>query len=145
MGTVVSQGDPLPAAIMPISPWYDIELNGDSLDSNASTDALVQRGLVEVMADLFLGDGSPTDPLASPLHADLTGVPPVLIHVGSGEALVDDARRFAAKAETSGVDVTVEVVPDVQHAFAYSAGRESEADHAVERMGAWVRPTLGLS
>lgn len=138
------EGDPLPAAIMPISPWYDMELTGESLDGTVPTDALVNRGLVEVMADLFLGGGSPTDPLASPLHADLTGLPPMLIHVGSGEALVDDTRRFAASAEASGVDVTVEVVPDAQHAFAYSAGRERDADRAIERMGAWVRPKLGL-
>jgi acetyl esterase/lipase len=137
-------GDPLPAAIMPMSPWYDLELSGESLDSSASTDALVNRGLVEVMASTYLGDSSPTDPLASPLRADLTGLPPILIHVGSGEALIDDTRRFAAKAEQSDVDVTVEVVADMQHVFPYMAGRASEADDAIRRMGDWVRPKLGL-
>jgi acetyl esterase/lipase len=138
-------GEPLPAAIVPISPWYDVELTGESVDENASTDVLVQRGLAETMADLFMGDGSPRDPLANPLHADLTGLPPVLIHVGSTEALLDDSRRFAARAEASGTDVTIEVVPDVQHAFPYSAGRTRKADRAVERIGDWVRPKLGLA
>lgn len=137
-------GDPLPAALMPLSPWYDMEMTGESLDSNAPTDALVNRGLVEVMSATFLGDSSPTDPLANPLLADLTGLPPVLIHVSSTEALVDDTRRFAAKAEESGVDVTVEAVPDMQHVYPYMAGRAPEADRAVERMAEWVRPKLGL-
>lgn len=100
--------------------------------------------MVEVMAATFLGDGSPTDPLANVLRADLTGLPPVLIHVSTTEALVDDTRRFAAKAEESGVDVTVEAVPDVPHVYPYMAGRDPEADCAVERMGEWVRPRLGL-
>jgi acetyl esterase/lipase len=137
-------GDPLPAAIMPMAPWYDMELTGESLDRNAPTDSLVNREMVEVMASTFLGDGSPTDPLANVLRADLTGLPPVLIHVSSTEALVDDTRQFAAKAEESGVDVTVESVPDMPHVYPYMAGRHPEADRAVERMGEWVRPKLGL-
>jgi monoterpene epsilon-lactone hydrolase len=139
-----SDGDPLPAAIMPLSPWYDMELTGESIDSNTSTDSLVSRGMLEMMAATFLGDGSPTDPLANPLHADLTGLPPVLIHVSSTEAVVDDTRQFAAKAEESGVDITVESVPDMPHVYPYMAGREPEADRAVEHMGEWVRPKLGL-
>ncbi|WP_372911243.1 alpha/beta hydrolase [Salinigranum sp.] len=138
------EGDPLPAAIVPMAPWYDMEMTGESLDSNAATDSLVNREMVEVMAATFLGDGSPTDPLANILRADLTGLPPVLIHVSTTEALVDDTRRFAARAEESGVDVTVEAVPDVPHVYPYMAGRDPEADRAVERMGEWVRPRLGL-
>jgi acetyl esterase/lipase len=138
-------GDPLPAAIMPISPWTDMELTGDSLDRNASTDTLVQRGLVEVMRNLFLGDSSPTDPLANPLYADLTGLPPMLIHASEHEALLDDTRRLAARAEDAGVDVTVHLEPEMQHAYPYLAGRAPEADRAVERIGEWVRPKLGLA
>lgn len=138
-------GDPLPAAMMPMSPWYDMELTGDSLDSNASSDALVHRGLVEMMANAFLGDGSAKDPLANPLYADLTGLPPVLIHVSEHEALLDDTRRFAADAEEAGVDVTVETEPEMQHVYPYLAGRAPEADRAVERMGEWVRPKVGLA
>ena len=138
-------GDPLPAAIMPMSPWYDMEMQGDSLDSNEPTDALVNRAILEDMAGMFLADAdAQTDPLANPLYADLEGLPPMLIHVGGAETLLDDSRQFATQAEDAGVDVTVEVEPEMQHVYPFLAGRAPEGDRAVERMGEWVRPKLGL-
>jgi epsilon-lactone hydrolase len=137
-------GDPLPAAIMPISPWYDMEATGPSVEANASLDTLVQKDILLAMAGMFLGGSSPTDPLASPLHADPKGLPPMLIQVGSDETLLDDSRRFADKARAAGVEVTLEVVPEMQHVFHFMAGRAPEADEAIARMSAWVRPRLGL-
>jgi epsilon-lactone hydrolase len=137
-------GDPLPAAIMPLSPFYDMEATGDSVTTNAAADALVQKDILLAMAGMFLGDASPRDPLANPLHADPAGLPPMLIQVGGAETLLDDSTRFAERATAAGVDCTVEVYPDMQHVFHFLAGRAPEADDAIAAMAAWVRPKLGL-
>lgn len=139
-----ADGDPLPAALIPMSPWFDMEHKGETLDTNADTDALVQRPILEAMSGMFLGqDGSPVDPLANPLYADPAGLPPIFINVGAAETLLDDAQRFAASARRAGVDVTLDVVPEMQHVFPFLAGRAPEADRAIAEVAAWVRPRLG--
>jgi acetyl esterase/lipase len=137
-------GDRLPAAVMPISPFYDMEATGASIETNAAADVLVQKEILLAMAGMFLGGGSPRDPLANPLHADPAGLPPMLIQVGGDETLLDDSIRFADKATAAGVDCTVEVYPQMQHVFHFLAGRAPEADEAIAAMAAWVRPKLGL-
>lgn len=138
-------GEPLPAAIVALSPWYDMEHKGETLRSNAATDALLRPGLGEGMASTFLGErGSPTDPLANPLYADLTGLPPLYVTAGSWEGLQDNADRIAALAEKAGVDVTLDIVEGMQHVFTFQAGRAPEADRTIAAIGAWVRPKLGL-
>jgi monoterpene epsilon-lactone hydrolase len=137
-------GDPLPAAVMPLSPWYDMEATGESVTTNAPVDELVQHDILLAMAGMFLGDASPRDPLANPLYADPAGLPPMLIHVGGSETLLDDSTRFAARAQAAGVECTVEVYPEMQHVFHFLAGRAPEADEAIAAMAAWVRPKLGL-
>ena len=84
------------------------------------------------------------DPLANPLHADLTGFPPIYIQTGADETLLDDSRKLADLARKSGVDVTLEIVPEMQHVFQFLAGTAPEADAAIRRLAAWVRPKLGL-
>lgn len=138
-------GEPLPAAIMPLSPFYDMEATGESLETRLEHDVLVKKEILLGMAGMFLGGGSPTDPLANPLHADLTGLPPVFIQVGDHESLLSDSERFVEKAHSAGVDVKCEVVPEMQHVFHFMAGRCREADDAIQRLAAWVRPHLGLA
>jgi acetyl esterase/lipase len=138
------QGDALPAAIMPLSPFYDMEGTGESIATNAEVDVLVKKDILAAMAGMFLGGASPTDPLANPLHADVAGLPPMLIQVGGHEALLDDSTRFADRARAAGVDCTVEVYPAMQHVFHFLAGRAPEADEAIAAMARWVRPLLGL-
>ncbi|MGH9000147.1 MAG: alpha/beta hydrolase [Acidimicrobiia bacterium] len=137
-------GQPLPAAIVPLSPYLDMELSGETMDSRAATDALVSRPLAEQMVGLYIADASPVDPLANPLHADLSGLPPAYVEAGDDEMLLDDAVRFAQLAEKAGVDVTLNVEPGMQHVFQCLAGRAPEADRAVAAIGAWLRPKLGL-
>ena len=139
-----SKGLPMPAAIMPLSPWFDMEAKGDSMDTNAFLDVLVQRELLLRMAEIFLGKTSAADPLANPLYADLDGLPPILIQVGEYETLLDDAYRFADRARDVGVDVTVDVHPEMQHVFQLMAGRAPEADAAVNALAEWVRGHIGL-
>jgi acetyl esterase/lipase len=138
------KGLPLPAAVMPLSPWYDMEATGASFETNAAHDRLVSRELSLGMSQTFLGDASPRDPLANPLHADFTGFPPTLIQVGGYESLLDDAQRVAAKMKAAGVDCECEVWPEMQHVFHFMAGKAPEADAAIAKLAAWVKPKLGL-
>jgi acetyl esterase/lipase len=86
----------------------------------------------------------PSDPLASPLYADLTGLSPVYIQAGGDETLLDDARRLDSRATKAGVDARLDVFPGMLHTFQMAAGRAPEADDAIRRMAGWVRPKLGL-
>src|SRR6266566_5519892 len=139
------QGLPLPAATMPLSPWLDMEATGEKFETNAAKDVIVTRDLIQGMAGMFLGEsGNRQDPLANPLHADLKGFPPIYIQTGADETLLDDSRKLADLASKSGVDVTLEIVPEMQHVFQFLAGTAPEADAAIRRLADWVRPKLGL-
>lgn len=139
------RGLPLPAAAMPFSPWVDMEAIGASYQINRDRDAFFSAQLVRELASTFLGeDGDPSDPLANPLYADLTGLGPLYIQVGGDEVLLDDARRLAEHAGQAGVDVQLDVFPDMQHTFQMAAGRAPEADEAIRRMADWVRPRVAL-
>ncbi|HJP36967.1 MAG: alpha/beta hydrolase [Gammaproteobacteria bacterium] len=139
------QGLPVPAAGMPMSPYYDMEFKGESMTTNAEADCLVSREIAQAMADTFLGGASPQDPLANPLYADLAGLPPLYIQVGADETLLDDSLRFEAKAKEAGVEIKLDVFPEMQHVFQFMAGTAPEADDAIQQMAAWVRPKLGLA
>lgn len=148
MATLVAlrdQGDPLPAAAAPISPWVDLEGIGDSMTANAELDLIVAADGLGRMAAAFLDGGDPHDPLAAPLHADLSGLPPLYIQVGGHETLLDDSRRLADKACDAGVDVELEVFPEMQHVFQVAVGRMPEATDAVAKLGAWLSQRLGVS
>ncbi len=136
---------PLPAAIMPWSPWFDLEVTGESLKTRAHLDAIAQEPVLKTMAATFLGGASPKDPLASPLLADLTGLPPMYIQVGDHETLLSDSTRFAERAKAAGVDCTCEVWPEMQHVFQFLAGAAPEADEAIKKLATWVKPKLGLN
>ncbi|MDH3683795.1 MAG: alpha/beta hydrolase [Acidimicrobiia bacterium] len=138
-------GDTLPAAAVTISPWVDLEATGDSAVTRADADPMVTAGSLRTIAELFLGeDGDRRDPLAAPLHADLSGLPPILIQVGDAEVLLDDATRLAAKVEAAGGDATLEVWPEMVHVWHGSAGYVPESDQAIARIGEYLRPRLGL-
>lgn len=140
------RGEPLPAAIIGFSPWVDMEHLGKTLDSNAETDAFVNRAVAQSMSAMFLGEsGSPTDPLTNPLHADLTGLPPLIVTAGSAETLQDNAERLAERASGSGVEVDITVAPDQQHVYTFMAGRAPEADDAIGAAADWARRHLGLA
>ncbi len=138
------QGVALPATAVGISAWVDAEGTGESMKTRAEADPMISPdGLAEIAA-AFLGDADPRDPLASPLHGDLAGLPPLLLQVGDAEVLLDDSVRFAAKAEAAGVDVTLEVWPEMVHVWHASAGYVPESDQAIARIAEFARPHLGL-
>jgi acetyl esterase/lipase len=110
-------GDPLPAAAVCLSPWVDMEGIGESMTTKAEADPMVQRDDLIEGAQAYLGGADPRTPLAAPLYADLTGLPPLLIHVGTAETLLDDSTRLAERAKSAGVDVTLEPWEDMIHVW----------------------------
>ena len=137
---------PGPAAIVAFSPWVDMQHLGKTLDTNAQTDALVSRQVVEGMSAMFLGAaGDPTDPLANPLHADFAGLPPLFLTAGEFETLLNDSERLADIAEAAGVPVRLLTYPGQQHVFPYMAGRAPEADDAIAKAAGWLRTSLKMA
>jgi monoterpene epsilon-lactone hydrolase len=132
-------GDRLPAAGVLLSPWADLTLSGDSMTTNESIDPLVNRELLGQMAAGYLGDQDPADPLASPVHADLVGLPPLLLQVGSSEVLEDDAVRIADKVLAGGGEATLQVGYEMVHVFQMFADKLPEAVAAIEQVGRFVR------
>ena len=130
---------PLPAGGVCISPWVDLTCSGASYATKAAADPIVRRAGVEEMARAYLGATPPRTPLASPLFADLRGLPPLLIHVGSDEVLLDDAVRLAERAKAAGVDATLEIYDRMIHVWHWFLPMLDEAQTAVEAIGRFVR------
>lgn len=126
-------GLPQPAAAVVFSPWTDLTLSGRSIEIKRDADPLFDRAALEWFADRYLGGADPEAPLASPVLADFTGLPPILIQVGSHEVLLDDSVRLAAKAAEADVEVTLEIGADLPHVFQNQAGSLDEADAALDR------------
>jgi len=148
MATLLSIRDaglPMPAAAMPLSPWVDMEGTGESMTSRQERDVIVNAEVIKGMADAFLQGQNARDPLAAPLHADLSGLCPLYIQVGDDETLLDDSVRLAERAKAAGVEVRLDVFPEMQHVFQMAAGTMPEADEAISRLADWVRPRLGLA
>ena len=139
-------GEELPGAIISLSPWLDMEMLGESLDSNAATDLLISRQGMAMFTHILLGEsGSRTDPLVNILRADLDGLPPVYLAAGGDEVLRDDSVRFADRARDHGVKVELTVGSGMQHVYALSAGAAPEADQLIAELSQWVRPLIDLN
>jgi len=135
-------GDPLPAAAACLSPWTDLTCNSETWSSKAKNEYVLNLDTIRHFAKLYLGETDPTTPLASPLYADLSGLPPLLIQVGSDEILLDDAVNFAKRAEAAGVAVTLEVWERMQHVWQFVANILPEAQDAIGRIGSFIDEVL---
>jgi acetyl esterase/lipase len=133
-------GLPLPAGAVLFSPWTDLTMSGASLDTDA--DPLFTRAHLAESAASYLGDADPADELASPVLADLTGLPPLLIQVGTAEVLLDDSLRLVTRAAECEVDVSLDVVAGAPHVFQYFAGMMSEADEALDHAAVFLKARL---
>ena len=129
----------LPACAVAISPWVDLEGVGESLATRSAQDPMVQKAGLQWMADMYLNGASPKTPLAAPLHANLTGLPPTLIQVGTAETLLDDATRIAEKLHAAGVSVQLAVWPNMLHVFPLFAPILSEGRDGCAEIGAFIR------
>ncbi len=141
LATVISirdAGDPLPASVACISPWTDLAFTGESLLLNAEKDPLIMGDSGLVMAKNYIGDHDPKNPLLSPLYADMNGLPPILIHVGTDEVLLDDSRRVAQKASDAGVEVTLKIYEGLWHVFHMNVNAMPEAKKAVAELGSFI-------
>ncbi len=110
-------GLPLPSAAALFSPWTDLAATGASTRTNEDCDALFMRKTILIGGRAMLGTSSARDPLASPLYGDLAGLPPLLVHVGVDEALLDDSTRLVERARAAGVEAHLELWPDVPHGW----------------------------
>jgi acetyl esterase/lipase len=135
--------DPLPAAGVCISPWVDLEGIGESMTTRASIDPMVQREDLIDMAKLYLGDAAPRTPLAAPLYADLAGLPPLFVQVGTAETLFDDATRLTTRATQAGVEVVLEPWEEMIHVWPIFAPMLPEAQKAITRIGEYVQQHIG--
>ncbi len=131
-------GDPLPAAAVCISPLTDMAFTGESIKSKADVDLILDFNKEAQFTKMYLGDTNPRDPLASPLYADLRGLPRLLIQVGSDEILLSDSTRLAEKARAAGVDVTLEVWEGMQHVWHFAASLIPEGRNAIRRIGEFI-------
>jgi monoterpene epsilon-lactone hydrolase len=134
---------PLPGCAWLVSPWVDLRMTGTSMSDKATIDPLISKPYLEELASAYLAGADPDDPLASPLRADLAGLPAMLIQVGSAETLLDDAVRIARRAGAADVPVTVEVWPNMIHAWHLWAPRLTEGRRALASAGAFMRAHLG--
>lgn len=135
-------GVPGPVAAAVMSPWLDLALTGDSMDAKASADPLLTRERLADAAKLYLGAQDACDPRASALEGNLTGLPPILLHVGEAEILLDDARRYAAAIEAAGGSAELHVWQGMAHVFPASLALLRAAAEALDLTGEFLRRLL---
>ncbi|MFN6992854.1 MAG: alpha/beta hydrolase [Aquincola tertiaricarbonis] len=136
-------GLPLPAAGVCISLWTDLSCSLPSCDPQLpSYDPLIDHAVLRAMAHAYMGRRSLRNPRVSPLFADLRGLPPLLVQVAGGEALVDDARQLAIAASEAGVHTTLEVWPRMVHVWHWYARMLDEGQQAIERIAEFMQGAL---
>ncbi|MCL4262579.1 MAG: alpha/beta hydrolase [Anaerolineae bacterium] len=131
-------GERLPGTAVCISPWTDLAGTGDSMTGKRQVDVLLTPELLARYARWYADGRDLTHPLISPLYASLAGLPRLLIQVGENEILLDDATRLLARARADGVDVTLEVWPDMVHVWHALAALIPESRQAIARIGEFV-------
>jgi epsilon-lactone hydrolase len=140
-----ARSGPLPAAGVLMSPWTDLAATGASYESRATADPIHQRAMIKALAKNYLGEhGDPRDPLASPLYADVAGLPPLLIQVGDRETVLDDSTSFADKARAAGVEVELEVWDNMIHVFQMFGTELAEARQAVASIAKFLARRLHI-
>ncbi len=135
-------GDPLPAVAVLFSPWTDLAVTGKSIVDNNAADSLLFGAWVAEQARHYLGDTAATHPLVSPVYADLSGLPPMLIQVSNSEVLLDDSRRVAEHATRSGVEATLQIWPHLPHGWQMFAPILPEGRAALHDASAFIRSRL---
>jgi len=146
IATMVSLRDAgmaLPGCAWCVSPWVDLAMTGESMTTKAATDPLIQKDYLEELAAAYLNGADAATPLASPLHAGLAGLPPLLIQVGSAETLLDDSVRLAGRAGAADVRVILEVWPDMIHVWPLFHQQVAAGRRALASAGTFIRAALG--
>jgi acetyl esterase/lipase len=136
-------GTPLPAALVCLSPWLDLTLSGQSHQTQENAEVLLRTEDLQTWASLYAVHHNPAHPLLSPLHADLRGLPPLLIQVGSDEILLDDSRRFAQKAMEQGVTTTLHIWQGMWHVWHTLGDFMPESRQALDGIAQFARQACG--
>jgi acetyl esterase/lipase len=132
----------LPAAAALISPWTDLTLSGASFKSNQATDPIIDPARTRKVVDWYTDGARPDHPLVSPLFADLSGLPPLLILAGGEELLLDDSKRLAERARMQGVRADLEVADGMVHVWPYYAEWIPEGEEALQQIAQYFRAVI---
>jgi epsilon-lactone hydrolase len=132
-------GSPMPAAALLLSPWTDLEVKGDSVRTVERKDPMLSARALRRDARVYLGKADARDPLASPIYADLEGLPPMLIQAGTREILLDDSTRLAERARECGVEVELDVREGMFHVWQFFTPLVPESNAAIERLARFAR------
>jgi len=128
-----------PRGAVALSPWTDLTQSGNTMKINADIDPVISKKYLDRMANLYLAKTPNISPLASPLYGELSGLPPLLVQVGSAETMLDDSRRFVQKAKEAKVDVQIEVWKDMFHGWHSSAHILKDGENAIKNIGLFCR------
>jgi acetyl esterase/lipase len=135
-------GERLPRAAFILSPWTDLAVTGRSLDANDERDPMFYGDAIRKMAPVYVGDASPRDPLVSPIYADLSNLPPLLIYVSDTEVLLDDSTRLAERARQCGLKVDLRVESDLPHVWPiFVAFKLPESFQALGEIARFIQDT----
>ena len=133
-----SKGGRAPVGAVVFSPITDLALTGESFDTRAEADPYFTKSQAAGLVRSYLGETDPKNPLASPLYADLSGLPPIRVHVGDDEVLLDDSRRYVERAVAAGVDAKLDVWMGMPHGFVTNIGGFNAATQALNASGAFL-------
>ncbi|MEO1201950.1 MAG: alpha/beta hydrolase [Pseudomonadota bacterium] len=133
------EGKPMPGAAFLLSPWLDLSASGETMQSRADHDPWFNAADIPIVARYYCGDEDVTDPLVSPVYADVAGLPPVHIQVGNDEILLSDATRLADKLKDAGGEVDIEVFDEMWHVFQAFLLVVPESREAIDRLGRAIR------
>jgi epsilon-lactone hydrolase len=137
-----SKGGIAPVCAVALSPVTDLALTSESFDTRAEADPFFTKPQAAGLVHSYLGDTDPENPLASPLYGDLGGLPPIRVHVGDDEVLLDDSRRYVARAIAAGVDAKLHVWMGMPHGFVNEVGRFNAAEQALSTIGVFLTERL---
>jgi acetyl esterase/lipase len=138
-------GVPLPRAAVMLSPFLDVSASGESMKTRAEQDPWFEPDKIAVVIRHYCPTEDLRNPLLSPVFANVAGLPPTLIHVGDDEILLSDSTRFAEKLRQAGIDVELEVFPELWHVFQLFVGAMPESKVAVDKIGAYIRAAFAAT
>lgn len=138
-GLAASRASPVPVAGVVFSPWADLSLSGASMTDAAVVDPLIGFDYLQDCARKYVGASDAKNPLASPLFGDLAGLPPLLIQVGTDERLLDDSRRYAARAAAAGVPIELQIFEGMHHVFQLDVANLETSRNALDRAAGFLR------